>query len=65
MVEGVKSANINVVNPMGQVVYTYTPGNISGEFKHDIDLGRMAAGVYIVQITTDDGIISRRVTVQK
>jgi hypothetical protein len=65
MVEGVKSANINVVNPMGQVVYTHTPGNISGEFKHDIDLSRMAAGVYIVQITTDDGIISRRVTVQK
>jgi PKD repeat protein len=65
MVEGVKKANINVVNPMGQVVYTHTPGNISGEFKHDIDLGRMAAGVYIVQITTDDGIISRRVTVQK
>jgi hypothetical protein len=65
MVEGVKNAHINVVNPMGQVVYTHTPGNISGEFKHDIDLGRMAAGVYIVQITTDDGIISRRVTVQK
>jgi len=61
----VKKANINVVNPMGQIIYTHTPGNISGEFKHDIDLSRMAAGVYIVQITTDDGIISRRVTVQK
>lgn len=65
MVEGVKKTNLQVLNPMGQVVYSYEPGNISGEFKHDIDLSRMAAGVYIVQITTDDGIISRRVTVQK
>jgi PKD repeat protein len=65
MVEGVKHAQLRVMNAIGQTMYEFTPGNISGEYKHDIDLSREAAGVYILQVITDDGIISRRVTVNK
>jgi hypothetical protein len=64
-VEGLKDVEIRVMSILGQTIYQRTPGNVSGTYREDIDLSSQAAGVYVLQIITEEGTVSRRVTVRK
>jgi PKD repeat protein len=64
-VEGLKEVEVRVTTLLGQVVETMKPGRVSGTYSQEIDLSRHAAGVYIVQVVTEEGTVSRRVTVRK
>jgi hypothetical protein len=64
-VEGLKEVEIRVMSLLGQTVYQSKPGNVSGSYREEIDLSSQAAGVYILQVISEDGTVSRRVTVRK
>jgi hypothetical protein len=64
-VEGLKEVEIRVMSLLGQTVYQSKPGNVSGTYREEIDLSSQAAGVYILQVISEDGTVSRRVTVRK
>jgi hypothetical protein len=64
-VEGLKEVELRVVSLLGQVMYESKPGNISGTYREEIDLSDEAAGVYVLQVVSDDATISRRVTIRK
>jgi len=64
-VEGLKDVSIRVSTLLGQEVYSSKPGNISGEFKEEIDLSGEASAVYVLQIITDENVVSRRITIRK
>ena len=54
--------HITVMNYVGQVVYN---ANISGETTHELNTASYEAGVYVVQITTENGIVTRRVVISE
>jgi PKD repeat protein len=64
-VEGLKEVELRVVSLLGQVMYESKPGNISGTYREEIDLSDEAAGVYVLQVISDDATISRRITIRK
>ena len=64
-VEGLQEVEIRVVSLLGQVMVSSKPGNVSGSYREEIDLSNEAAGVYIVQLVTEDGTVSRRITIRK
>jgi len=64
-VEGLKNVELRVMSLLGQTLHSSKPGNISGTYREEIDLSSQAAGVYILQIISEDGTVSRRVTVRK
>ncbi len=64
-VEGLKNVSLRVSSLLGQEIYTSNPGNVSGSYRADLDLSNQATGVYIIQIITDDSVVSRRITIRK
>ncbi len=55
---------INVVNMLGQKVYTESRNSFTGNYNENIDLTNMAQGLYTIQIRLGDGTYSARVMVQ-
>ena len=53
--------HLTVVNALGQIVFDT---NISGD-QYQMNLGQFKAGVYMVRITTEEGVSVKRVTVVK
>ena len=51
---------INVVNMLGQVVYTENRNQFVGTYNEKIDLSNLATGVYSIQIRLGDGIYVAR-----
>lgn len=64
-VENSKDVALRVMNMIGQIVYQRNTGKVSGSYREDINLSNQAAGVYNLQIITEDGTISRKVTIRK
>jgi hypothetical protein len=64
-VEGLKNVELRVMSALGEILYISQPGNVSGTYREEIDLSDEASGVYILQVVSDDGAISRRVTIRK
>ena len=62
--EGLQDVEIRVVDAIGREVYTNDIGNISGNFKQDIDLSDKAKGLYILQVISNGVTTSRKVTIQ-
>ena len=64
-VEGLENVEISIISTIGQVIYFEKPGNISGRYQQSFDLSGEAAGVYLMRITTNDHVITRRVTLRR
>jgi len=64
-VEGLKNVTLRVSTLLGQEIYMSQPGNVSGEYREEIDLSNEATGVYVLQIITDENVVSRRITIRK
>ena len=60
----VKELNIQVTNIQGQVVYAKNQFNNINHVNEQIDLSNNAKGIYFVVITSDKGIVSRKIIVQ-
>jgi len=56
--------DIRILNTIGQVVYEETLTGFSGEYNNTIDISREAVGVYTLQIITEEGTHTERISVQ-
>ena len=56
--------NCYVKNAIGQVIYDYQKGEISGLFNHKIDLTSVEKGVYFIELEIDGQNLYRRLVIQ-
>jgi len=57
------NATITVVNTVGQEVYFENLGTVEGEVSIDLDVASFESGVYFVNVRTDNGMATKRLTV--
>lgn len=55
---------LNVLNMMGQQIYRHDAGMINNVWSHNLDLGQIASGVYLVELKADGQRSLRRVVVE-
>ncbi|MGZ4059053.1 MAG: SBBP repeat-containing protein, partial [Bacteroidia bacterium] len=58
------TVKINLVNISGQVIYTNELSDFIGEYKKPISLNENAAGIYYLQIITNDAVINKKIIKQ-
>ncbi len=58
-------AQVRVLSTAGQLVFEQRYNNTTGIVQTEIDLGNVSAGLYIVEVVTDMGVIQKKVSVQK
>ncbi len=59
-----EAVNITVLDPIGRIIERKDLGTVEGATEIAFDLSDEASGVYMVQITTDSGVITKRITVR-
>jgi hypothetical protein len=55
-----QSLKVQLVDVAGQVIFSQSMGTFNGRFKQAIDLSGVSAGVYFVQLITDNDTITRK-----
>jgi hypothetical protein len=55
-----RGQRLDVLNVNGQVVYSVQFAFTSNWVRHDVDLSGLAKGVYMLQLTSDNGRAMRR-----
>jgi hypothetical protein len=60
--EGTRDLNLRLLSPTGQLIMQEHNGRTGGIYRKTIDIGGLSKGVYILQVQTENGIISRRLT---
>ena len=55
---------VRVINVVGEVVYTENLMNFTGEYTKEIDLRRSTKGIYFLEITTEAGVINKKMILQ-
>ena len=61
MLTSADEVNLQVLNPLGQVIYTYNQSNVT-EMTHDIASDEWASGIYHVVVSTNAGKVTYKVT---
>lgn len=56
--------SFRLTDATGKEIFTSNEGEVSGNFSKNIDLSNVAYGVYLLEITTDEGTAVRRVVKQ-
>ena len=62
--DGLKHLNIEMMNIQGQVVYIDKAGNISGNYKSQIDVSSLSKGVYYLRVKEEGFLSVRKIIVQ-
>ena len=62
--EDAQDLEVRVINVVGEVVYTENLMNFTGEFTKEIDLRRSTKGIYFLEITTENGVINKKMILQ-
>ena len=52
---------VRVINVVGEVVYTEGLENFTGEYTKEIDLVKYTKGIYFLEITTNSGVINKKI----
>ena len=55
---------VRVINVVGEVVYTEGLENFTGEYAKEIDLVKYTKGIYFLEITTNSGVINKKMILQ-
>jgi PKD repeat protein len=58
--DGARDIHIRVVSPTGQLIHQDYMPDLRGAYKHTLDLNGQSRGIYILQIQTSKGVVSRR-----
>ena len=58
-----KDVEISIVNMVGQVMATEVV-KVNGAYSNQFDLSDESAGVYFIKFTTDEGVLTERITVE-
>lgn len=56
-----KDMIVRVLNNTGQLIIEQKFSNIIGEYRHSIDVSKLASGIYEIVIITDDGMINKKI----
>ena len=62
--EDVQNLEIRIINVIGEVVYTENLEQFVGEYTKQVDLATYTKGVYFLEITTDNGVINKKLILQ-
>ncbi len=56
---------VKVLNATGQTVWVRSMDSANGLQHQSVDLSEASAGLYLLQLTTEEGVVTRRIAVQK
>ncbi len=62
--EDVQNLEVSVINVVGEVVYTENLQQFVGEYTKSINLEENAKGVYFLEITTNNGVVNKKLILQ-
>ena len=62
--ESVQNLKVGISNLIGEVVYTEDLQQFVGEYTKVIDLATYTKGVYFLEITTDNGVVNKKLILQ-
>ena len=62
--EGVQDLEVRVINIVGEVIYIDNLEQFVGEYTKSIDLAAYTKGVYFLEITTNNGVVSKKLILQ-
>jgi hypothetical protein len=62
--EDVQDLEVRVINVVGEVVYTENLQQFVGEYTKSLDLGTYTKGVYFLEITTNSGVVNKKLILQ-
>jgi hypothetical protein len=62
--DDVQDLEVRVINIVGEVVYTEDLQQFVGEYTKSIDLATYTKGVYFLEITTDNGVVNKKLILQ-
>ena len=62
--EDVQNLDVRIINVVGEVVYTENLVEFVGEYTKQVDLATYTKGVYFLEITTDNGVINKKLILQ-
>jgi hypothetical protein len=62
--EDVQDLEVRVINVVGEVVYTEDLQQFVGEYTKSIDLATYTKGVYFLEITTNNGVVNKKLILQ-
>ena len=63
-VEGLRNVEVVISDVTGKIIYTNDLGKVSGAQREDVNLSNYAKGMYIIQLKSNDVVVSRKVSVQ-
>ncbi|MBU46123.1 MAG: hypothetical protein CMD28_01705, partial [Flavobacteriales bacterium] len=58
--EDVQDLEVRVINIVGDVIYTENLQQFVGEYTKSIDLAAYTKGVYFLEITTNNGVVNKK-----
>jgi hypothetical protein len=58
-----QSLTVQLVSASGNVVYNQTEDNFSGYYFETIDVKNFSAGIYLLRIISDKGVVNKRVVI--
>jgi len=62
--EDVQDLEVRVINIVGEVIYTENLQQFVGEYTKSIDLDTYTKGVYFLEITTNNGVVNKKLILQ-
>ena len=62
--EDVQDLQVRVINVIGEVVYTEDLSQFVGAYTKQVDLQSYTKGVYFLEITTDNGVVNKKLILQ-
>ena len=62
--EDMQDLELRVINVVGEVVYTDNLEQFVGEYTKSIDLSTYTKGVYFLEITTNNGVVNKKLILQ-
>ena len=62
--EDAQDLELRIINVVGKAVYTENLEQFIGEYTKQVDLVTYTKGVYFLEITTNDGVINKKLILQ-
>jgi hypothetical protein len=62
--EDVQNLEVRIINVIGEVVYTENLEQFIGQYTIQVDLATYTKGIYFLEITTDNGVINKKLILQ-
>ena len=60
----IQNLNIKIVNMIGEVIYVEGLEKFVGEYTKQVNLNNFTKGVYFLEITTNDGVVNKKIVLQ-